>query len=227
MNAMYRASNDIRNESRIIFANRALGGVLRIRNGRVACNVMCDEYQEPMPLFYDFIEGQQCPEIDLKSDMIAVGAIINDKPELLPREQRYGLLIMNATYRAPNDIRNESRIIFANRGGVLRMRNGRVACNVMWDEYEEPMPPFYDFVKQLQCPEIDLESDMVAVGTILNDKPELLPQEQRYGLNLYKRSEFHCFSNSEAGGQFISDTTPDTTEYEGYFNIAKKLNLIL
>ncbi|KYQ53210.1 Ester hydrolase C11orf54 like protein [Trachymyrmex zeteki] len=112
-------------------------------------------------------------------------------------------------------------------GGVLRMKNGRVACNVMWDEYEEPMPLFDDFVKQLQCPEIDLESDMVAVGTILNEKPQLLTdQEQRYGLNLYNRSEFHCFSNYEAGGQFISDTTPDTTEYEGYFNVAEQMNLI-
>ncbi|XP_018306478.1 uncharacterized protein [Mycetomoellerius zeteki] len=126
----------------------------------------------------------------------------------------YGHLIINATYRAPNDIRNESRIIFANRdnrqtkiekltnsdhmvftnkgtffvsealGGVLRMRNGRVACKVMWDEHQEPMPLFYDFIER-QCLEIDLESDMVAVGTILNDKPELLPQEQRYGLVSY------------------------------------------
>ncbi|XP_018306475.1 ester hydrolase C11orf54 homolog [Mycetomoellerius zeteki] len=169
----------------------------------------------------------------------------------------YGHLIMNAMYRASNDIRNESRIIFANRGngqtkiekltntdhmvftnmgtffvsealgGVLRIRNGRVACNVMCDEYQEPMPLFYDFIEGQQCPEIDLKSDMIAVGAIINDKPELLPREQRYGLNLYNRSEFHCFSNYEAGGQFISDTTPDTTEYEGYFNVAEQMNLIL
>ncbi|XP_018318281.1 ester hydrolase C11orf54 homolog, partial [Mycetomoellerius zeteki] len=169
----------------------------------------------------------------------------------------YGHLIMNATYRAPNGIRNESRIISANKGngqtkiekltnpdhmvltnkgiifnsealgGVLRIKNGRVACNVMWDDYEEPMPRFYDFIQQQQCPEIDVESDMVAVGTMLSEKPELLTnQEQRYGLNLYKRSEFHCFSNIETGGQFISDTTPDTTEYEGYFNVAEQINFV-
>ncbi|XP_018306474.1 ester hydrolase C11orf54 homolog [Mycetomoellerius zeteki] len=186
-------------------------------------------------------------------DSFIIGSTYATKPYM----PYYGHLIVNATYRAPNDIRNESRIIFANKGdgqtkiekltnsdhmiftdkgtffvcealgGVLRMKNGRVACNVMWDEYEEPMPLFDDFVKQLQCPEIDLESDMVAVGTILNEKPQLLTdQEQRYGLNLYNRSEFHCFSNYEAGGQFISDTTPDTTEYEGYFNVAEQMNLI-
>ncbi|KYQ58179.1 hypothetical protein ALC60_02839 [Trachymyrmex zeteki] len=158
-------------------------------------------------------------------DSFVIGATYATKPSM----PYYGHLIMNATYRAPNGIRNESRIISANKalGGVLRIKNGRVACNVMWDDYEEPMPRFYDFIQQQQCPEIDVESDMVAVGTMLSEKPELLTnQEQRYGLNLYKRSEFHCFSNIETGGQFISDTTPDTTEYEGYFNVAEQINFV-
>ncbi|XP_018347278.1 PREDICTED: ester hydrolase C11orf54 homolog, partial [Trachymyrmex septentrionalis] len=159
----------------------------------------------------------------------------------------YGHLIMNATYRAPMDLKNESRLIFAERrngqttiekltdpnqmkatqgimfvsealGGVLKMKYGSVACNLMWDDYQEPLLPFYEFIKRQQCPEIHLESDMVAVGTIINNEPGLWTQEQRYNINLYDRSEFHCFSNDGVGGQFISDVTPDTTEYEGYFN---------
>ena len=39
---------------------------------------------------------------------------------------------------------------------------------------------YHDFIRRQQCFEIHLESDMVAVGTIINDKPELLTQEQRY-----------------------------------------------
>ena len=38
---------------------------------------------------------------------------------------------------------------------------------------------YHDFIRRQQCFEI-LESDIVAVGTIINDKPELLTQEQRY-----------------------------------------------
>ncbi|XP_018359066.1 PREDICTED: uncharacterized protein LOC108758562 [Trachymyrmex cornetzi] len=126
----------------------------------------------------------------------------------------YGHLIMNATYKAPMGIRNESRLIFAELrngqtriekltepnqmiytnkgiffvsealGGVLKMTNGSVACNLMWDEYQEPISPFPDFVREQQCPEICLESDMVAVGTILNNEPKLT-EEQRYGIVSY------------------------------------------
>ncbi|KAG5348152.1 CK054 hydrolase, partial [Acromyrmex charruanus] len=222
-------------------------------------------------------------------DSFVIGTSYSTKP----RMPYYGHLIMNATYRAPMDIRNESRLIFAERrnrqtriekltdpnqmicnnkarffisegreglvirvrakgrktintdiitsmqtilcekyfmenkvialGGVLKMTNGSVACNLMWGDYEEPLRPFHDFIRRQQCAEIHLESDMIAVGTIVNDKPQLIPQEQRYGVNLYDRSEFLCFSNYGAGGQFISDITPDITEYEGYFNVAENL----
>ena len=52
--------------------------------------------------------------------------------------------------------------------GVLKMTNGSVACNLMWD-YKEPMlESFHDFIRIQQCPEIHLLSDMIAVGTIIN-----------------------------------------------------------
>ena len=70
-------------------------------------------------------------------------------------------------------------------GGVLKMANGSVACNLMWDDYEEPLESFGDIIRRQQCSEIHLESDMIAVGTIINDKPVLIPQEQRYGVVSY------------------------------------------
>ncbi|XP_018346838.1 PREDICTED: uncharacterized protein LOC108751248 [Trachymyrmex septentrionalis] len=121
---------------------------------------------------------------------------------------------MNATYRAPMDLKNESRLIFAERrneqttiekltdpnkmiatqgnmfvsealGGVLKMKYGSVACNLMWDDYQEPLLPFYEFIRRQQCTEIHLESDMVAVGTIVNTEPRLWAQEQRYNVVSY------------------------------------------
>ena len=70
-------------------------------------------------------------------------------------------------------------------GGVLKMKYGSVACNLMWDDYQEPVLPFYEFIKRQQCPEIYLESDMVAVGTIINNEPGLWTQEQRYNIVSY------------------------------------------
>ncbi|KAG5326125.1 CK054 hydrolase, partial [Acromyrmex heyeri] len=184
-------------------------------------------------------------------DSFIIGSTYATKPHM----PYYGHLIMNATYRAPMDIRNESRLIFAERhngqtrikkltdpnqmiyinkgsffiseGGVLKMTNGSVACNLMWGDYEEPMlESFHDFIRRQQCPEIHLQSDMIAVGTIINDKLKFISAERRYDVNLYDRNEFHCFSNYGAGGQFISDITPDTTEYEGYFNVAENMSVI-
>ena len=70
-------------------------------------------------------------------------------------------------------------------GGVLKMKYGSVACNLMWDDYQEPLLPFYEFIKRQQCPGIHLESDMVAVGTIITHEPVLWDQEQRYGVVSY------------------------------------------
>ena len=69
-------------------------------------------------------------------------------------------------------------------GGVLKMTNGSVACNLMWDDYEEPLESFGDIIRSQQCAEIHLESDMIAVGIITNDMPQL-SEEQRYGVVSY------------------------------------------
>ncbi|KAG5344751.1 CK054 hydrolase, partial [Acromyrmex heyeri] len=203
MNATYRAPMDIRNESRLIFAER--------HNGQTRI----EKLTHPNRMVYTnkgsfFVsEGREglVIRVRAKGRKTINTDIITSMQTVLYEKYR----------------RNERKVVAL--GGVLKMTNGSVACNLMWDDYEEPLGPFHDFIRRQQCAEIHLESDMIAVGIIFNDKPQLISQEQRYDVNLYERSEFHCFSNDEAGGQFISDTTPDITEYEGYFNIAK--NMIL
>jgi len=70
---------------------KGLGGVLKMKYGSVACNLMCDDYQGPLLPFSEFIRRQRCTEIHLGSDMIAVGTIINSEPELWTQEQRFML----------------------------------------------------------------------------------------------------------------------------------------
>ncbi|XP_024875829.1 ester hydrolase C11orf54 homolog [Temnothorax curvispinosus] len=116
---------------------------------------------------------------------------------------------------------DEGRLIAL--GGVLRMRNGRVAQNVMAEQYPPRVLSFIDLARSFQCHDIELESDLIAVGTIINTEPEILSEELRYGSPLPKRHhQFHSFSNYGAGGQFVNDITKDTIEYEGYFNLASK-----
>ncbi|KAG5348150.1 CK054 hydrolase, partial [Acromyrmex charruanus] len=202
MNATYRAPMDIRNESRLIFAER--------RNGQTKIEKLTD----PNQMIYTN-EGSFFVSEGREGLVIRVRAkgrkTINT--DIITSMQ----MVLYEKYK-----RNENKVVAL--GGILKITNGSVACNLIWDDYQEPMlESFHDFIRRQRCPEIHLESDMIAVGTIINDKPQLIPQEQRYGVNLYDRSEFHCFSNYGAGGQFISDITPDITEYEGYFNVAENL----
>ncbi|XP_071632159.1 ester hydrolase C11orf54 homolog [Temnothorax longispinosus] len=109
-------------------------------------------------------------------------------------------------------------------GGVLRMRNGRVALNVMPKCYFQNKSSFRSLSKWFDCHDIELEQDLIAVGTIINTEPDILHYEQRYNSPLPRRHhQFHSFSNYGAGGQFVNDITRDTIEYEGYFNLANKI----
>lgn len=48
------------------------------------------------------------------------------------------------------------------------MRNGRVVHSVMPEEYPERVESFDDLTRFFQCHEVNLKSDLVAVGTIYN-----------------------------------------------------------
>ncbi|XP_018371902.1 PREDICTED: ester hydrolase C11orf54 homolog [Trachymyrmex cornetzi] len=203
MNAMYTAPMGIRNESRLIFKES--------RNGQTRIEKLTDPNQMMYTYKGNFFisEGREGPVIRVR----AKGRKKSDTDIITSMQT-----VLYENYR-----KKKNKLVAL--GGVLKMTNGRVGCNLIWDEYRDRILPFPDFVKAQQCTEICLESDMVAVGTIINHQPLQFNQEQRYGVNLYDRSEFHCFNNYGAGGQFITDTTPDTTEYEGYFNVAENIHL--
>ncbi|KAL6267942.1 hypothetical protein P5V15_001010 [Pogonomyrmex californicus] len=107
--------------------------------------------------------------------------------------------------------------------GVLIVRKGRVACNVTPEDFfPTRVSSFEEFSRLLQCHEIELESDLVAVGVIYSRTEIQASTEERYGIRLYKENKyrFNSFSDYGAGGEFLSDTTSDETEYEAYFHIA-------
>ncbi|XP_024870604.1 ester hydrolase C11orf54 homolog [Temnothorax curvispinosus] len=201
MNAIYRAPN-IMNASRIVFAETS-NGQRRIETLTIPDQMMCSFVGN-----FFLSEGRE-------------GNVLRIRAK--GRESNTDIITMihNILYR--EFYVNKNRIVAL--GGVLRMRNGQVAQNVMPEEYPRLVSSFGDLVRWFQCHDIKLESDLIAVGTLLNNTPtELLVTEQRYGFYLpTRRHQFYSFSNYGAGGQFISDITKDDTEYEGYFNLATKI----
>ncbi|XP_011861895.1 PREDICTED: ester hydrolase C11orf54 homolog isoform X2 [Vollenhovia emeryi] len=116
---------------------------------------------------------------------------------------------------------------FVALGGVLRMRNGRVAHHLLAEEYPSQISTFDDLIKRFQCHDIPLESDLIAVGSFAN-LPPTFTEENRYGVSIPESFyQFNSFSDYGAGGNFISDTTNYMTEYEGYFNVARKLYSVM
>ncbi|XP_077268737.1 ester hydrolase C11orf54 homolog [Temnothorax americanus] len=108
-------------------------------------------------------------------------------------------------------------------GGVLQMRNGRVAQNVMPEQYPPRVSSFIDLARWFKCHDLQLKSDLIAVGTIINTEPDILYEEQRYDSPLPRRHhQFHSFSTDGVGGQFVNDIM-STVEYKGYFNLANKI----
>ncbi|XP_071578045.1 ester hydrolase C11orf54 homolog [Temnothorax nylanderi] len=226
MNAMYKAPN-ITNASRIIFADSS--------NGQRRIEMLTEPNQMMCSFMGNFFvsEGRQGNVLRV----LAKGRISD--LDIISIMQN---ILFTRFY-------DEGRPIAL--GGVLRMRNGRVAQNVMAEQYPSRVPSFIDLARSFQCHDIELESDLIAVGTIINTDLEILSEELRYGslnvnhdrdynLNfnfckniikyLYdfqplpkRHHQFHSFSNYGAGGQFVNDITKDTIEYEGYFNLASKI----
>ncbi|EGI60745.1 hypothetical protein G5I_11031 [Acromyrmex echinatior] len=160
MNATYRAPMDIRNESRLIFAERG--------NGQTRIEKLTDPNQ-------------------MKFTNNGIFFVSEGRTGLVIRVRAKGRKTINTdiitsmqTVLYEKYKRNEDKVV----GGVLKMTNGSVACNLMWDDYEEPLESFGDIIRSQQCAEIHLESDMIAVGIITNDMPQL-SEEQRYGVVSY------------------------------------------
>ncbi|XP_011067298.1 PREDICTED: ester hydrolase C11orf54 homolog [Acromyrmex echinatior] len=155
MNATYRAPMDIRNESRLIFAERG--------NGQTRIEKLTDPNQ-------------------MKYTNKGIFFVSEGRGGHVIRVRAKGRKTINTDIITVLYEKYENDNKFVALGGVLKMTNGSVACNLMWDDYEEPLGSFDDIIRRQQCAEIHLESDMIAIGTIINDKPVLIPQEQRYGV---------------------------------------------
>ncbi|XP_011268697.2 ester hydrolase C11orf54 homolog [Camponotus floridanus] len=97
-------------------------------------------------------------------------------------------------------------------GGMFVMKNGKIKQHVMPNFFDTPLNTETQVINWLHF--YDMETPLVAVGTFVSAETDL-------DLNV---QHFHSASNeNQLGGHYHIDTTPDTIEYEGYFNVATTL----
>lgn len=99
-------------------------------------------------------------------------------------------------------------------GGAFVMKAGKMHVHVMDDFSKTPIDTTEDLNNWLTFHE--LSAPIVALGNLVS-------QETDFTLRSH---HFHCFSKHNEGGHYHYDTTPETVEYEGYFNIAERIILI-
>lgn len=96
-------------------------------------------------------------------------------------------------------------------GGVFIMKEGKAKQHVMDQFSETPLHTEADLNNWLTFHEMN--APLIAVGT-------LVTQEADLDLRL---QHFHSFSTHGQGGHYHYDVTPDTVQYEGYFNIGTRI----
>lgn len=96
-------------------------------------------------------------------------------------------------------------------GGTFLMNDGKIKQHVMRDFSKEPL----DTEKKLNTwlSFFNMSTPLVAVGTFVSSESDLDLRVQH----------FHSFSNHGEGGHYHIDTTPETIEYLGYFNLGNTL----
>ncbi|XP_011695697.1 PREDICTED: ester hydrolase C11orf54 homolog [Wasmannia auropunctata] len=205
INATYRAPSNFTNASRIVFAEAS--------NGQKRIEMLTDPNQMLCSYMGSFFISDGRPGLVLRvraKDRISTDLDI--------------ITIMQNSLYEHFGVNEKHPIVL---GGVLRMWNGRAVYSLMSEEYPQRNNQIHEFSdfnnKWFQYHEMKLKTEVAAVGILTNRKPDLMYTEQRYSLPLWKRrNQFHFISDYAASGEFIGDTTPDETEYEGYFNLAKK-----
>ncbi|RLU16321.1 hypothetical protein DMN91_012081 [Ooceraea biroi] len=94
-------------------------------------------------------------------------------------------------------------------GGTFVMRNGKIKQHVMRDFSKTPLNSEAELNNWLRF--YEMETPLTAVGTFVSAETDLDLRVQH----------FHSASDeNKLGGHYHIDTTPDTIEYEGYFNVA-------
>ncbi|XP_053985125.1 ester hydrolase C11orf54 homolog [Hylaeus anthracinus] len=96
---------------------------------------------------------------------------------------------------------------FVGLGGTFLMRDGKVKQHIMPDFSTTPLKTEAQLNNWLHF--YNMSTPLVAVGTFVNSEHNLDLRVQH----------FHSFSNHGEGGHYHIDTTPETIEYLGYFNL--------
>jgi hypothetical protein len=96
-------------------------------------------------------------------------------------------------------------------GGTFIMKEGKAKQHVMDQFSKTPLHTEEDLNNWLKF--YNMPAPLVAVGTFVSNEADL-------DLRLH---HFHSFSDHGHGGHYHYDVTPETVEYEGYFNVASRL----
>lgn len=96
-------------------------------------------------------------------------------------------------------------------GGVFVLKNGKVHQHVMRDFSKTPIRTEEELNNWLKF--YEMPAELVALGTFVTGE---------FDLDL-RLTHFHSFSQSHWGGHYHYDTTPDTVEYEAYFNVGERI----
>ncbi|KAK0082171.1 hypothetical protein PV325_010930 [Microctonus aethiopoides] len=95
-------------------------------------------------------------------------------------------------------------------GGTFMLKNGKAKQHVMPDFSTTPLTTEKSLNEWLHF--YEMAAPLIAVGTFVSSESDLDLRPQH----------FHSYGNDE-GGHYHIDTTPETAEYLGYFNIANDL----
>ncbi|KAK1133178.1 hypothetical protein K0M31_014532 [Melipona bicolor] len=96
-------------------------------------------------------------------------------------------------------------------GGTFLMKNGKIKQHVMADFSKTPLNTETQLNNWLHF--YNMSTPLIAVGTFVSSESDLDLRVQH----------FHSFSHHGEGGHYHIDTTPETIEYLGYFNLGTTL----
>ncbi|XP_043282029.1 ester hydrolase C11orf54 homolog isoform X2 [Venturia canescens] len=96
-------------------------------------------------------------------------------------------------------------------GGAFLLKEGKVHQHVMQDFSKTPIRNVTELNNWLRF--YNMSAPLVALGTFVSAETELDLRVQH----------FHSFGHQGEGGHYHYDTTPETVEYLGYFNVCEKL----
>ncbi|KAF5292596.1 hypothetical protein FQA39_LY13929 [Lamprigera yunnana] len=96
-------------------------------------------------------------------------------------------------------------------GGTFLVKEGKVKQHVMPDFSKTPLNSDDDLLHWLRF--FNMSAPLVATGTLVTGDHDLDLRVQH----------FHSFSQHGEGGHYHIDTTPETVEYLGYFNLGESI----